>query len=219
MQQFTESSLPPNWAIVRITPTARLWEAVAWSCGVHASPDMYKGPRIARSLDIWDRLGGGTGYEPPSDEFHERVRAAIRHLGPDKALLPVGTVPPDEPENCVVQVQDLAALAIKLQWDMPAEFAELAGNEPEPSVPAGQQPNQHAPAGRADAQPVQRSAHQEQEILRVISELGHDSTRLPETPRGRPGIKQQVRQRLTKFTDDVFNKAWKRLRNNGQIAP
>jgi hypothetical protein len=64
--------------------------------------------------------------------------------------------------------------------------------------------------------PLSRQRHQEQEILRVIGELGHDPQLLPVAPNGKPGVKQEVRKQLN-FPVSVFDKAWERLRKAGQL--
>ncbi len=62
--------------------------------------------------------------------------------------------------------------------------------------------------------PEQRS--QEQEILRVISTLGHMPDALPKWAAGKPGVKAEVRVQLT-FSTKVFDLAWERLRAEGAI--
>jgi hypothetical protein len=59
--------------------------------------------------------------------------------------------------------------------------------------------------------PQRQQAYQESEILRVIRELGYDPKKLPKSPPGRAGVKDEVRTQL-KFSPKVFDKAWERLR-------
>lgn len=70
--------------------------------------------------------------------------------------------------------------------------------------------------------PVQRQHAQEQVIMRLIREAGHDPLRLPMNKPGKPGIKFHVRNLLMRdpiFTgSNVFDKAWERLRSRGEIA-
>ena len=68
----------------------------------------------------------------------------------------------------------------------------------------------------APATPVQRQHFQEAEILRVISTLGYSAQSLPKPPPGTKGVKSTVRAAL-KFTAGVFDKAWQRLRDTGEI--
>lgn len=65
--------------------------------------------------------------------------------------------------------------------------------------------------------PLLQQRHQEQEILRVIRELGEDPKRLPKQKAGTAGIKAAVKGRLS-FSESVFKKAWERLRDAGDIA-
>lgn len=62
------------------------------------------------------------------------------------------------------------------------------------------------------AKPLQRHPHQENEILRVISELKYDAKALPKADPGKRGVKAEVRKMLPSLTQTVFNKAWERLR-------
>ena len=64
--------------------------------------------------------------------------------------------------------------------------------------------------------PLPQQRFQEEEILRVIRELNHEPQALPERPHGKRGVKAETRDKL-QFTERVFNKAWERLRANGEI--
>ncbi|WP_429470248.1 hypothetical protein [Paraburkholderia sp. WSM4175] len=65
--------------------------------------------------------------------------------------------------------------------------------------------------------PVTRHQHQEEEVLRVIRELGHDPKKLPKQRAGHRGIKAAVRSKLS-FSPSIFNKAWERLRKSRDIG-
>jgi len=71
-------------------------------------------------------------------------------------------------------------------------------------------------AKKSNKKPPLQQQFQEQEILRVIGELGIDPKKLPKIEPGKPGIKAKVRQAL-KFSAKVFDKAWERLRANQDI--
>lgn len=77
---------------------------------------------------------------------------------------------------------------------------------------------------RADAEPVtagsplSRQRHHENEILRVLAELGHDTKALPKWSPTTPGGKQEARAKLPRMTKKVFDKAWERLSSSGDIA-
>ena len=78
--------------------------------------------------------------------------------------------------------------------------------------------------GRAGGQdePRGRQDVQETTILRTLVELGYDPRALPKPLAGRPGPKAAAKKRIgTKGVwswKTVFDKAWNRLRSNGQIA-
>ena len=57
---------------------------------------------------------------------------------------------------------------------------------------------------------------QETEILRVIGELGFTATKLPPRETGKRWVKALVRDELG-LTKSVFDKAWERLRADGEI--
>ena len=67
-----------------------------------------------------------------------------------------------------------------------------------------------------ELKPLQRQRHQEQEILRVIKELGHSAKALPKREQGKSGIKREVRNFLP-FSNKVLDNAWQRLRDDGEI--
>lgn len=76
----------------------------------------------------------------------------------------------------------------------------------------------------AGTKPIQRSAAQHAAILDAIRKLGHDPQRLPKNEPGKRGIKAAVRTALEGLNtifpsrSTVFNKAWGRLLENGDIA-
>ena len=71
-------------------------------------------------------------------------------------------------------------------------------------------------AGSQARQPLPRQRFQEQEILRVIGELGFSAKALPKAKLGTSGPKAAVREKLV-FPAGVFDKAWGRLRSQGDI--
>lgn len=78
------------------------------------------------------------------------------------------------------------------------------------AAPAG------APESVAPRRPMGRQIFQENEILRVIRELGYDPKALPKDTSGKDGIKAKVRAMLH-FSVSVFDKAWERLAKNKDI--
>ncbi len=71
---------------------------------------------------------------------------------------------------------------------------------------------------RFSPRPPLQQAFQEQEILRVLAELGHDPLNLPKSPAGQPGVKAKVRKALNWQGSTTFDKAWERLRHNKELA-
>jgi hypothetical protein len=73
-----------------------------------------------------------------------------------------------------------------------------------------------------EAKPKQRSKAQEEAILSMLQRNGHDPVQLVKNESGKPGVKSQIRRALGSggmWTGrTVFNKAWERLRSNGQLV-
>ncbi len=68
--------------------------------------------------------------------------------------------------------------------------------------------------------PLQRQRFQEQEIIRALNEFGYDPQAIPKWKAGERGVKSTIREALktNNWSDKVFDKAWQRLRDNGEIA-
>jgi len=66
--------------------------------------------------------------------------------------------------------------------------------------------------------PLPKQRMQEKEILRVLAEAGYDPKRLPDRAPGGAGPKAEARKALSGFSPSVFEKAWGRLRDFGEIA-
>jgi hypothetical protein len=64
--------------------------------------------------------------------------------------------------------------------------------------------------------PLMQQRYQEDEILRVIGELGFNAKAIPKMKAGKSGVKADVRKKLS-FSVSVFDKAWERLRANNDI--
>lgn len=71
--------------------------------------------------------------------------------------------------------------------------------------------------GQRSVRPLPAQRWQENEILRVIGELGHDPRKLPKNKPGKAGVKAEVRALLS-FSPKVFELAWERLRKDGAIC-
>ncbi len=75
----------------------------------------------------------------------------------------------------------------------------------------------HAVMPSASEQPSQREHYQEQQILRMLQSLGFTAKALPKVKPGNSGVKAKVRAKMTEFPAGVFDKAWERLRSQGNI--
>lgn len=93
------------------------------------------------------------------------------------------------------------------------DLAEVERYESKKAAASGtQERNETAPT-----RPLQRQRHQENEILRVIAELGFNAKVLPKDAPGKPGVKAAVRKELPGLSPSVFNKAWERLSASNDI--
>lgn len=102
---------------------------------------------------------------------------------------------------CFVTVPDLTKFAA--MFDIGVTVAEEQGANGKYPLPT--------------EKPLARQRFQENEILRVIRELGYRPNSLPRPQLGMSGVKAEVRARLS-FQTAVFDKAWERLRAQGEIA-
>jgi len=89
-------------------------------------------------------------------------------------------------------------------------------NKCQPAVFSGV-PESAEPPAHVSARPLPAQRFQEQEILRVIGELGYDAKALPKNPNGTKGVKAKVRKIVPLNTPGIFDGAWERLRATGEI--
>ena len=87
----------------------------------------------------------------------------------------------------------------RLQWKFPV-----------PQVAMSDIPGDHDDSHQTTNRPKSQQKHQENEILRVLSQLGCDADALPKGINGKPGVKKKAREKL-KFSHSVFDLAWERL--------
>lgn len=88
----------------------------------------------------------------------------------------------------------------------PAEWLEML--QPPSRAPESDKPN---------TRPIPAQRWQENEILRVISELEYDAKALPKAKNGRKGVKAEVRKIVPLNSTGIFDSAWERLRATGEI--
>lgn len=73
-------------------------------------------------------------------------------------------------------------------------------------------------SGHEDEDSGPRQRHQERDILKALQALGYVPQQLPKRSPGASGAKALARAKLPKMTPKVFDKAWQRLRDFGDIA-
>ncbi|WP_232833518.1 hypothetical protein [Paraburkholderia kururiensis] len=96
---------------------------------------------------------------------------------------------------------------------------EAPANAPVETAPVGTgAEDSQSSEPSATPRPLQQQVFQEQEILRVLAEFGHDPLNLPKSPAGQPGVKAEVRKKLNWQGSTTFDKAWERLRRNKELA-
>jgi hypothetical protein len=103
---------------------------------------------------------------------------------------------------------------------VPAESQEQTGTAHSGAtevVPAGEQSEEATPTTVHFPRPMPQHRFQENEILRIIHELGYDAQAIPKWKPGTRGAKAKVRGNL-KFSEKVFDKAWQRLREDSRIS-
>lgn len=179
----------PQWRLWLNLPAVELWHAIALSCGIE--PKYYPGDS--------------------DPEFQLRMRVAIGN----------GLGKGDRPHCSLVLLDSVAQLASKCGWTLPPEFPspETMPARAETEQTASTERPVHAAAAPVTAgAPLSRQRHQENEILRVLGDLGYDPKRLPRPAAGAAGPKSEVRAQLSWMSIKVFDKAWERLRNSGNIS-
>ena len=127
----------------------------------------------------------------------------------------------------IVRKQMLAHADI-LAWCQQHGYVWLAegpephqANTPESEPGAGDMAatNEILPAPLKSAAPKLKGVQlqQEEEILRVLQELGYEPNKLPKRISGKPGVKAEVCKVLN-WQGKRFDKAWERLRADGKIS-
>ena len=190
-----------------------------------ASPNWHKWSNMAM-VELWEAVALSLNIEPVCDlqgtspDFDSRMEIAVSHLRTGGALEAVERNPRLHCSR--VRLGDVANLAASCvpAWVLPVEFPKplAAPVNTQPAATSGASETGEATAhGITPIRPPPAQRFQEQEILRVIGELGHDPKALPKDIPGKAGVKAEVRKRL-KLSASVFNKAWERLSICGEIA-
>ncbi len=192
MRQRTRKADWQTWTDVR---QATAWEAVALSMNIE--------PKTLNGLDFRPISGGP--FDDCSDKFQRCIKIACSHI--------------DSGELAVVRhggkmYTDVVALSVFATWATSVVKWKIP---PGLSALAIQPDKQDAPTAALSPKPLQRQLHQEQEILRIIRERGYSPKALPKREHGKTGVKAKVKSGLPDFSVCVFNKAWQRLRDQGEI--
>ncbi len=148
----------------------------------------------------------------------QRAIPAVRRVG-SIGRAPREFVPPPAPGfRAVPAVTREAAAALLQRQALPLTVAAWLASSSEPSPTLASSPEPRPPLEPEQSKtPIQWHAWQENEILRVISALGHKANALPKWERGKDGVKAEVRRKFD-WTKCVFNKAWDRLRQDKRIG-
>ena len=78
-------------------------------------------------------------------------------------------------------------------------------------------PESAKPPSPVATRPLPAQRWQENEILRVIHELGYVAKALPKSEPGKKGVKAEVRKIVPLNSTGIFDGAWERLRATGEI--
>lgn len=98
----------------------------------------------------------------------------------------------------------------------PEAAAAWLQDQPKPATVVAWLASAHLPASKQSTKPTPRHEWQENEILRVISELGHEAKAIPKNTPAKPGVKADVRSKF-QWSKSIFDKAWDRLRKDKRI--
>ena len=118
------------------------------------------------------------------------------------------------------KLADGATPAEWIDWFNTSGVAKQVSNAPRIAEPlsAPDKAAPPAPVVTMPAAPLPRQRHQENEILRVIAELGYSASALPKAPPGKKGPKHEVRAKIGKeMSVGIFDLAWERLRSREDI--
>lgn len=135
------------------------------------------------------------------------------------AELPGSLVSRDAVNRFLLQIE--GELGLKSVYDF-GSICKAADQRPAQAEPTPVAPPLNEAPTPAPANPLQRSAAQGLEILAAIRDAGHDPNALPVNEPGKPGVKAFIRKSLNESPlfvgNKVFDKAWERLRSQGDIA-
>lgn len=217
-------SKPIAWKLWATVPEVALWEAVALVLDIE--------PRsLEPSPNGWMAgPGSGPSFTPRSfpsqakcadfDEALSFAERAAKVAGP--IYLRTGLAVGMNKRTAQVSLAEVVAFFVSCEWpDIPAPLLALApgaANIPAPTIADS------APAAddAGKIKPVARWQAQEQTILNALRELGYSPCALPKSQAWTKGVKSEVRAAIGSKgmwqSPKVFDKAWERLRERGDIA-
>lgn len=131
--------------------------------------------------------------------FYEKVKAGKLQLFDDMTYKPLS------PQLSAKDLDRLSA------W-----ISDDEGDDTPSGSSKGETKSLEADGEMAGLRPPLQQRFQEEEIVRVLIKGGYDPKAIPRRAAGKPGAKKFARDRL-KFPTRVFDKAWERLRADGEI--
>ena len=194
----------PNWKMWCHTPVAKLWEAVALSCDLEPECLIQRGGlQVTLKQNLAIRFFDEAFSHQDVIEYGNRLEIAKRNVWQGGELRVTEASSKDV--NFKVRLSDFAEFARLTGWALPADF-----------------PGKEKGSSGERIVHKQKTRLQEEAILEELHRLGFNPKALP-TKRGAKGAKAAVLQRIssnkTLFQSmNVFEKAWDRLRQEGQIS-
>ena len=159
--------------------------------------------------------------ESPNEDDDPLQAAARTDIATDvhSALLN-GSLPAYRSDGRVIPIKDLEAAAPMLKGVCvePKSVNELLKSQHHLDVWTPEKSQELV----GDCQGISRQRQQEIKILELLRRKGYDPQSLPKNPQGKDGVKLEIRIALGKrgmwSGRTVFDKAWQRLRDIGEIV-
>lgn len=205
---------PPDWDEWLSLKDVLLWQACALSLNLDPL-SMNFHPQAWMT---------GPGSDPifeedtfPSEEkralFYKRLRVAKSNFGGASSSTGTSDIGYYDVRGMCVRLSEFVtwALALPTPWDMPEDLIKA------PTKAKPQPPQDNLKQSRQ-----LRQSAQEQAIVAQLKALGHDPKALPRTPKGKAGVRRDVRNAVR--CDPIFrartsfDKAWERVTQWGDIA-
>lgn len=177
--------------------------------------------------DIQEAIGTRIGYPLPAgalsgmSQRNQFVRDVLEeaYALAEKAQQQVGEFNHDEWKQAGDREEEGNFDKFEVKWKAwrKAMVKQLLCPDSAPTEPSEQTVTQAAPA-----KPLQRGAAQDATILAAIRQAGYDPLALPKNEPGKSGVKLEIRNVLKGNSlfvgSTVFDKAWVRLKVNGDIV-